>query len=129
MRRLLGSHAVEKGILLAFELGNRTGQHVALAAERVGVAAALAGLGVRERRLGDEGPQPGGVGFVFHEGELLLRDGEVGAQASQPIADVDETPLEQGVGHDRILRAAAPGAYGEGLGLRSARAVTTPRES
>ena len=112
MRRLLRSHAVEKGILLAFELGDRTGQRVALATEGVGVTAALAGLGVRERCLGYEGPQPGGVGLLLHVEELLLRDREVGAQAAKPVADVDEAPLEQGVGHDRILRAGARQAHG-----------------
>jgi hypothetical protein len=108
VRGLFGGHSVEKGILLAFELCNRAGQHVALAAESVGVAATLACLGIRQRRLRDEGPQAGVVGFFLHVHELLLCDREVGAQTPETVADVDEAPLEQGVGHDPIVRAAAP---------------------
>ena len=42
-------------------------QRVAVAAEGVGVAATLAGLGVGERRLGDERPQPGVLGLLLEE--------------------------------------------------------------
>ena len=108
MRGLLGRHAVEQCILLAFELDDRTGQHIALAAEGVGVTATLAGLGVRERGLGDQCPEAGTVGFLLHVQELFLRDGKIGAQSPEPVADVDETTLEEGMGHDGILRATAP---------------------
>jgi hypothetical protein len=93
--RLLGSHAVEKGILLAFELSDRTRQHIALTAEGIGMTATLAGLGVREGRLGHEGPQPGRVGFLLHVEELLLCDREIGTQPPKPVADVDQASLEQ----------------------------------
>jgi hypothetical protein len=106
-RELLGGHAVEKGILLAFELGDRTDEHVTLPAERIGVAAAFAGFGVGERRFRDQRAEPGTVGFLFHEHELLLGHCEISAQATETVADVDEPPLQQGVGHVCILRAAA----------------------
>jgi hypothetical protein len=124
VRRLLRSHAVEKGILLAFELCDRAGQHVALAAESVGVTATLACLGVRERRLRDEGPQSGVVGFLLHEYELLLCDREIGAQAPETVADVDEPPLEQGVGHDSIVRATAPAGPWQTLGAEAVRSTS-----
>ena len=118
-RRLLRSHAVEKGILLAFELGDRTDERVALTAERIGVTAALAGVGIGERGFGYEGAQPGGVGFFFHVDQLLLGHGEIGAEATQTVADVDEPPLQERVGHPSILRAAA--RDGPGLETTAAR--------
>jgi hypothetical protein len=76
------------------------------------MAAALASLGVGEGGLGHERPQPGGVGFFFHVEELLLSHGEIRAQATQTVADVDEPPLQEGVGHPSILRAATPDGPG-----------------
>jgi hypothetical protein len=55
-RELFGGHSVEEGILLAFELGDGTDQHIALAPERVGVASALASLGVGEWGFRNQGP-------------------------------------------------------------------------
>ena len=56
-------------------------------------------LGVGERRLRHERPQAGVLGLRFEERALLLGDGEVGAQALQSIAHVDQPALEQGPGH------------------------------
>ncbi len=126
MRGLLGGHAVEQCILLAFELGDRTGQHIALAAEGVGVTAALAGLGVRERGLGDQCPEAGTVGFLLHVQELFLRDGEIGAQPPKTVTDVDETPLEEGMGHGAILRATAPDGPWQSPERHRTRPATVP---
>ena len=47
----------------------------------------------------DERPQAGVFGLLLEERALLLGDGELGAQALEPFADVDEPPLEEGLGH------------------------------
>jgi hypothetical protein len=88
------------------------------------VAPALAGLGVRERGLGHQCAQARGVGFLFHEDELLLRHREIGTQSPQAVADVDQPALKEGMGHHAILRAAAcgwPGNVAGGAREESAR--------
>ena len=73
-RRELGGHAVEQRVLLLSELGDREHQGVAVATERVGVTARVAGFGIGERRLGNERARSGVFGFFLEERELLLGD-------------------------------------------------------
>ena len=84
-----------------FELGDRPAQRVALAALGVGVAAHLVRLGIGQRRLGHERTQPGVLGLGLEERALLVGDGELGAQALEPVAHVDEAALQQGAGTSR----------------------------
>ena len=87
---------------------DRRAQGVAVAGQRVGVAAGLAGLGVGERRLGDERAQAGVVGLVLEEHELLLGDRELGAEALEPVAHVDEAPLQDRPRHGPQSTVDAP---------------------
>ena len=82
-------------VLLALELRDRAAQRVAVRGQGVGVPPGVSGLGLGERRLRDQGPQPGVLGLLLEERELLLGDRELGAQALEPVADVDEAPLER----------------------------------
>ena len=93
-------HAVEQVVLLLLELADRSAERVALPALRVGVAAHLVRLGVGERRLRHERPEPGVLGFGVEERALLVGDREFGAQPLEPIAHVDQAALEQGPGHE-----------------------------
>ena len=107
MGREFGRHAVEQRILLPDELGDRTGERVPVPRQRVGVPAGVAGLHVADGRLGDERPEPGVVSLALEERELLLGDGELGAEALDPLTHVDEASLEDRLGHQ-------PQVYGPG---------------
>ena len=63
--------------------------------------AGLPRLGLTQRRLGDERPQAGVLGFLLEERELLLGDRELGSQALDALADVHEAPLEDRLAHGR----------------------------
>ena len=63
----------------------------------VGVPAHLVGLGLAQRGLRDEGPQPGVLGLVRQDRALLVGDRELGPQALEAVAHVDEPALEQGL--------------------------------
>ena len=69
----------------------------------IGVPAGVAGLDVGERRLRHQRPQPHVLRFLLEEAELLLGDRELGADALQPFADVDEAALEEGLRHRRRI--------------------------
>ena len=74
--------------------------------QRVGVAPRVPRLDVAQGRLGHECSQPGIVGFALEEGKLLVGDRQLGSEALEPLADVDETPLQDRLGHERnSLRA------------------------
>src|SRR5262245_58774212 len=73
--REIGGDAIEQLILLRLELAHVLAQGVAVAGERIGVPAGVAGLDVRERRLGDERAQAYVVGLLLEEHQLLLGDG------------------------------------------------------
>ena len=62
----------------------------------VGVAAGVARLDVGERRLRHERAQPGVLGLLLEERELLLGDRELGADPLEAVADVDEAALRGG---------------------------------
>ncbi len=94
-----GRHAIEQGILLALEVGDRTQQTVAVAGVGVGVPLRLTSAGVGERRLGDQGAHPSLVGLIDHELELLGGDGGLGAQPLETVGDVDEAAFEQRARH------------------------------
>ena len=78
MRERVSRHAVEERVLLALELADRAPQRVAVPALRVGVAADLVRLGLRQGRLGDERAEAGVFGLRFEERELLVGDRELG---------------------------------------------------
>src|SRR5437763_3165060 len=97
--RELGGDAVEELVLLDLELLDVLPERVAMASERVGVAARVAGFDVGERGFGHQRSQPDVVGLLLEEHELLLRDGELGADPLQTFADVDEAPLQHRARH------------------------------
>jgi hypothetical protein len=103
----LGRHTVEQRVLLPLQLDDRLGERVAVAGQRVGVPARVAGLDVTERRFRHQGAKTGVLGFVLEERELLLRDRQLGAKALEALAHVHQTPLEDGLRHGTsILRRA-----------------------
>ena len=53
------------------------------------------GLDVGQGGLGHERAQPRVFRLLLEEAELLLGDRQLGADALQPFADVDETTLEE----------------------------------
>ena len=73
----------------------------------VGVAAGVARLDVGERRLGHQRPEADVLGLLLEERELLVGDRELGADALEPFAHVDEASLEDGLRHDRSLGASS----------------------
>ena len=68
-------------------------KRVAVAGERVGVAAGVPRLDVGQRRLGDQRAQPDVLGLLLEEGQLLVGDGELGAHPLEALAHVDEAAL------------------------------------
>src|SRR6185436_19446622 len=97
--RQLGRDSIEELVLLPFELLDRLAERVAMAREGVGVAARIASFDIGDRGLGDECAQTDVVGFLLEEDELLLGDRELGANALEPFADVDEAPLQDRLRH------------------------------
>jgi murein DD-endopeptidase MepM/ murein hydrolase activator NlpD len=69
----------------------------------VGMAAGVAGLDVGQRRLGDQRPEAHVLRFLLEEAELLLGDRELGPDALEPFADVNQTPLEEGLRHKELI--------------------------
>ena len=112
-----------------FELGDRAPQRVALAGLRVGVAPHLAGLGVGERRLRDERPQPGVLGLVLEERALLVGDRELRAQPLEAVAHVDEAALRAGSwtsGPGSLRRGPRPGMWQRGTAAEHAPRRSSP---
>src|SRR5690242_11543311 len=99
--RQLGRHAIEQGVLFPLQIADRSPQRVPLPCECVGVPPHLACLGLGERRFGYERAQARVLGLVLEERELLVDDRALGAQPLQTVADVDQTPLEEGPSHGR----------------------------
>jgi hypothetical protein len=104
----LGRHPVEEGVLLTLEVGDRLGEGVPVAGQRVGMPARIACLDVAKWCLGHERTQTGVLGFVFEERELLLCDRQLGTKALETLAHVHQTPLEDRLGHGRS--SLRPGA-------------------
>jgi hypothetical protein len=70
-----------------------------VAGQGVGVAAGITGLDVGERRLGDERAEAHVVGLFLEEHQLLLGDGQLGANALEAFADVDQATLQDRARH------------------------------
>jgi hypothetical protein len=70
-----------------------------VAGERIGVPPSVASLDVGERRLGDERAEAHVVGLLLEEHELLLGDGQLGANPLEAFADVDEATLQDRARH------------------------------
>lgn len=98
------------------------GERVALAGHGVGMLTGFPGLGLTERGLGDQCPEPGILRFFLEKRQLFLGDGQFGSHALDALVDVHEAPLEERLAHRVSLRGFAAGATG-----RQARmgAVTT----
>src|ERR1043166_2419763 len=92
-------HLVEEPVLLQLEFGDRTLQAAPVVGHGVGVTARLARVGVRQRRLRHQRTQARLLGLLFEEAELLERDRAFGPQPLEPLAHVDETPLDHGLRH------------------------------
>ena len=97
----LGRHLVEQLVLFALERRDLEDQGIAVASHGVGLAPGVAGLDIPQRGLGHDRAHPGVVGFLLEERHLLAGDLELGAQALQPITDVDEASLDEGSRHRR----------------------------
>jgi murein DD-endopeptidase MepM/ murein hydrolase activator NlpD len=69
----------------------------------VGMTPRVAGLDVGERRLGHQCAQPHVLRLLLEEAELLLGDRELRPDPLQPFADVDETPLQEGLRHKAVI--------------------------
>jgi len=65
------------------------------------MALRVAVLGLRERRLGHDGTEPGVVGGVGEGGELLLDHRQLLAGACQPPVDLGEAALDDLARHSR----------------------------
>src|SRR5712692_75247 len=71
-RGQLGRYPVEQRILLPAELRDLHRQRVPVTGQRVGMPAGIPRLGIREGRLGHQGPKAGVLRLLFEERELLL---------------------------------------------------------
>ncbi len=69
---------------------------VAMTPHRVGVASGAAVFAVGERRLRHQRPQTRILGLIGEVGQLFVCDGEIAAQALQPIADLDQAAFDGG---------------------------------
>ena len=76
------------------ELPHGDAQRVAVAGEGVGVATGVAGLDVGQRCLRDERAHALALGLLLEEEHLLLGDRELGTDALEALADVDQAPLQ-----------------------------------
>jgi acyl-CoA dehydrogenase len=85
--------------LLAFEVGDRTHEIVALGGLGIGVALGFPSLGIGERRLRHQRAQARVVSLLPEEQHLLLGDRKVGAEPLQAIGNIDEPTLDQRAGH------------------------------
>jgi hypothetical protein len=63
------------------------------------MAAHLVRLGLGQRGFRNERPQPRVLGFTYEDRALLVGDRELGAQALEAVAHVDEPAFQQGLGH------------------------------
>src|SRR5689334_14034728 len=88
--RQLAGHAVEERVLIALELLDGAAHRVALARLCIGVAAHLVRLGLGQRCLRHEGPQARVLRLGDQDRALLVGDGQLGAEALETIAHVDE---------------------------------------
>ena len=79
-----------------------------MAGQRVGVTAGVARLDVGERGLRNERAQPDVLGFLLEDHELLLGDVELGADALEALAHVDEAALQDRLRHRRGVYDAPP---------------------
>ena len=82
----------------------------------IGVASGVAGLDVGQRSLRHQRPESYVLRLLLEEHELLVGDRELGPDALQPFADVDESALEEGLRH-------RPGILEPGLLKRDAAPV------
>ena len=76
---------------------------------RVGVAAHLVRLGLGQRGFRDQRIATGVLGLAHQDRALLVGDGQLGAQALESVAHVDEPAFQQGLGHGNHQSTARPG--------------------
>src|SRR4051812_40096544 len=99
-----GRDAVEEGVLLRLELAHGAAQRLRLTGLRIGVTAGVARLDVGEGRLRHQRTEADVLRLLLQEAELLLGDRELGADALETLADVDQSTLQEGLRHrDAIL--------------------------
>ena len=101
-RGQFGRDAVEQRVLFALELAH--GRAAATSAWRAWASAwrrASRASTSASGRLRHQRAQPHVLRFLLEEAELLLGDRELGPDALQAFADVDEAALEEGLRHRR----------------------------
>ena len=69
-------------------------ERVAVTGEGVGLAARIARFDVGERGLGHERTEPDVVRLLLEEHQLFLGDTQLGADALESLAHVDEATLQ-----------------------------------
>lgn len=91
-------------VLPRLELADVLDHAVAMGAHRLDVPPGVPVLEVGSGGFRDEGSQTLVVGVVGQVRELLLDDPQFFAQATQAVAGLAETPLDQTLSHGRSLR-------------------------
>ncbi len=91
----LGDELTEELVLAPFEIPDQGEEPAPGAQGGVGVALGAGVFVAGQGGLGDEGTDPGVVGVVGEDEELLVEDGELLAGPDQPVVDVAERPFDQ----------------------------------
>jgi len=107
-----GRELVEQFVEPGLERHDGTGHFLPAAGHGVGVPACVAVLLLGERRLGDEGPEPGIVGLLAEVLELLVDDPELLSQDAQAPADLGQTAFDQRAVHEADCTETAPTSAG-----------------
>ena len=90
----LGDELTEELVLAPFQIPDQGEEPAAGAQGGVGMALGAGVFMAGQRCLGDERPDPGVVGIVGEDQELLVENGELLAGPDQPVMDVAERPFD-----------------------------------